>query len=66
MANTRTRWAVAGIIALFFGLAATVVAVRLSGAISGQMALLMLVGLIGLYIGFGILFAVYRFVRDLE
>jgi len=66
MPNARTKWAVAGVIVVFFGLAATVIAVRLSGAISGQMALLMLVALIGLYIGFGIMFAVYRFVRDLE
>ena len=34
--------------------------------ITFQMALLMLVALLGLYIGLGLLYAVYRFVDTLE
>jgi hypothetical protein len=37
-----------------------------SGRITYQLALLMLVGLLGLYVGLGVLFAVYRFIDTLE
>ena len=66
MPNIRTRWVVAALISLFFGVVATIVLLRMNNAISGAMALLMLVGSAGLYVGFGILFAVYRLVRKLE
>ncbi|HWK75620.1 MAG TPA: hypothetical protein VNQ81_15180 [Povalibacter sp.] len=34
--------------------------------ITYQMALLMFVGLLGLYVGFGVLFAAYRFISRLD
>jgi hypothetical protein len=34
--------------------------------VSGQIAMLMLVALVGLYLGFGVLIAVYRFVSRLS
>ena len=37
-----------------------------SGAIKPQVGLLMLISLLGLYVGFGILIAVYRLVLKLE
>ena len=60
MPNIRTRWVVVGVVAMFFGLVGTIVFLRMTNAISVQMALLMLVALVGLYVGFGILIAVYR------
>lgn len=46
--------------------AAGVVILGAMQIISGQLALLMLVALLGLYVGFGILFAVYRLVNRLS
>ena len=66
MPNIRTRWVVIGVIALFFGLVGAIVFLRFTNAISGEMTKLMLVALLGLYVGFGILIAVYRLVRKLE
>ena len=66
MPNIQTRWAVAGVVALIFGVIAAIVYFRLANAISGGAALLMFVGLFGMIVGFGILFAVYRLVRKLE
>ena len=66
MPNIKTRWVVVGVVALFFGLVSAIVFLRMTNAISGEMAKLMLVALVGLYVGFGILIAVYRFVRKLE
>ena len=48
-----------GLVALVFGLAVYRV-------VTPQMALLMLIGLAGLYIGFGILFLVHRIVDRLD
>ena len=66
MPNIRTRWVVVGVVALFFGLVGAIVYSRFTNAISGELAKLMLVALVGLYVGFGILIAVYRLVRKLE
>ena len=55
-----------GAVGLFMVLIAAVVFIRLQGWISGQMALLMLVALLGMYVGFGILIAMYRFVVRME
>ena len=60
------RWMVIGAVLLFVALIAAVVALRLIKAIEYEVALLMFVALIGLYVGFGILIAVYRFMRRLE
>ena len=66
MPNISTRWVVVGVVALFFGLVSAIVVLRVTNAISGEMAKLMLVALVGMYVGFGILIAVYRLVRKLE
>ena len=51
---------------LFFSLVGLIVALRTSGLVNVQVALLMLVALIGLYVGIGVLVAVYRLVVKLE
>ena len=66
MPNIRTRWVVVAFVALFFALVGAIVFFRMTGAISVEMGLLMLVALVGMYVGFGILVAVYRLVRKLE
>jgi hypothetical protein len=58
--------AVAAIGATFVALAAAVVVTSRFGLISYQLALLMLVALFGLYLGFGVLIAVYRFTSRLK
>lgn len=50
----------------FVALAAAIVAAAFLGFMSGQLALLMLVALLGLYVGFGVLIAVYRFTSRLK
>jgi hypothetical protein len=66
--KTRKRrwWAAVGVVFLFTALVALILALLLSGNISFAMALLMLIALLGLYLGFGFLVAVYRFVARLE
>ena len=43
-----------------------IVALAVNGVVTPQQGLLMLVALFGMYIGFGILIAVYRLVAKLE
>jgi hypothetical protein len=50
----------------FTALVLTVMVLLVQRVITFQMALLMLVALLGLYIGLGLLYAVYRFVDTLE
>jgi hypothetical protein len=50
----------------FTALAITIVMLFVWRIVSGQIALLMLVALVGLYFGFGVLIAVYRFISKLE
>jgi hypothetical protein len=57
---------VAGIAASFAGLAGTIVFLSEAKIISFELALLMLVALLGLYVGFGILIAVYRLISKLD
>jgi hypothetical protein len=66
MPKNRTRWVVAGVAASFFGFVGAIVVLRATKAITFELALLMLAALLGLYIGFGILIAVYCFMRRLE
>ena len=66
MPKVRTPWVVAGVVALFIGLIGTIVVLRFARAISFTEARLMLVALLGIYVGFGILIAVYRFMSKLE
>lgn len=66
MAEARKLKIVAAVVASFCALIVVVLALMLKQVITFQMALLMLVALLGLYIGFGILIAVYRFIGRLE
>jgi hypothetical protein len=66
MPKRGTLIAVAGIAASFVGLVGAVIFLLANKIVSFAMAMLMLVALFGLYIGFGILIAVYRLVGKLE
>lgn len=57
---------VAGIVTLFTGLVGTIVFLASTKTITVEMAILMLVALLGMYVGFGFLIAVYRFVDKLK
>ena len=66
MVVNRTLKVVAGIVVSFAGLAGTIILLSATKIISFTMAMLMLVALLGMYIGFGILIAVYRLIGTLE
>ena len=66
MPKNRTLKVVAGIAASFTGLVGTIIFLSEAKIISFEMANLMLVALLGMYLGFGILIAVYRLVGKLE
>ena len=66
MPKNRTLKVVAGIAASFIGLAATIIFLSRAKIISFEMAILMLVALFGMYLGFGFLIAVYRLVGKLK
>jgi len=66
MPKNRTIKVVAGIAALFTGLVGTIIFLLAKKTISFEMAILMLVALLAMYVGFGILIAVYRLVSKLE
>lgn len=56
----------AGVAASFTGLVVLILVLMVKQVVTFQMALLMLVGLFGLYLGFGVLIAVYRFTGKLR
>jgi hypothetical protein len=62
----RTLIVVAGIAASFVGLVGAIIFLLANKIVSFALAMLMLVALFGLYVGFGILIAVYRFIGKLE
>ena len=66
MANTRKLGVIAGLIALFTALVVTVIFLAVAKKITGTLAMLMLIALLGMYVGFGFLIAVYRFVEKLK
>jgi hypothetical protein len=66
MPKNRTLKVVAGIAASFTGLVATIIFLLGRKIIGFEMALLMLVALLAMYVGFGILIAVYRLVGKLK
>jgi hypothetical protein len=66
MPKNRTLKVVAGIAASFAGLVGTIIFLAEKRIISFEMAILMLVGLLAMYVGFGILIAVYRLMGKLE
>jgi hypothetical protein len=66
MPKNRTLKVVAGVGASFTGLVGAIIFLLEKKIISVEMAILMLVALFAMYVGFGILIAVYRFMGRLE
>jgi len=66
MPKNRTLRVVAGIAASFIGLVGAIIFLLVAKIISIQMAVLMLVALLAMYVGFGVLVAVYRFMDKLK
>jgi len=66
MAKNRTLKIIAAIVASFTVLGGTIIFLSEKKIISYELAILMLVALVGLYVGFGILIAVYRLVDKLD
>ena len=66
MARRRAIRVIAGIAASFAGLAGVIIILLGMDVISLVMAKLMLVALLGMYVGFGVLFAVYRLMGKLD
>jgi hypothetical protein len=63
----RKKWLIAAAISMSFtGIVVLIMALLVKAVITFQLALLMLVALLGLYFGFGVLIAVYRFVGRLK
>ncbi len=58
--------AVAAAVSAFIGIAIGVFALVRSGTIEPGLGILMLICLLGMYVGFGILIAVYRLVNRLQ
>jgi hypothetical protein len=66
MPKNRTLKIVTGIVASFAGLAGAIILLSEAEIISFAMAMLMLVALLAMYLGFGILIAVYRLIGKLD
>jgi hypothetical protein len=66
MPKNRALKVAAGIAASFIGLVGTIIFLLEKRIISFQMAILMFVALLAMYVGFGILIAVYRFMDKLK
>jgi hypothetical protein len=66
MPRNRTLKVVAGISASFVALVGTIIFLSGMKIISVAVAKLMLVALLGMYVGFGILIAVYRLIGKLK
>ena len=66
MPKNRTLKVIAGIAASFAVLVGTIIFLSEAKIISSELAMLMLVALLGLYVGFGFLIAVYRLISKLE
>jgi hypothetical protein len=65
-ADNRQLKYVAGAVALFCSLVVGILFMAAKRVITFPMTLLMLVALFGLYVGFGVLIAMYRFVGRLK
>jgi hypothetical protein len=65
-ARNRTLKVAVGIAVSFIGLVATIVFLSEMKIISFGIAKLMLVALLGMYVGFGILIAVYRLIGKMK
>ena len=66
MPKNRTLKIVAGVVASITGLVSGIILLSEAEIISFEMAMLMLAALLAIYVGFGILIAVYRVIGKLE
>ena len=66
MPMNRTLKVVAGIVVSFAGLVGAIIFLAAAEIVSFEVAKLMLVALLAMYIGFGFLIAVYRLIGKLE
>ena len=66
MPRRRTLKIVAGIAASFAALVGTIIFLMEMKIVSFEVAKLMLVALLAMYVGFGILIAIYRLIAKLE
>ena len=66
MPKNRALKIAAAVVVSFIGLAGTVILLSQANIIGVKLAILMLVALLGLYVGFGILIAVYRLIAKLD
>lgn len=66
MPTTSTRKILAGIVAALIALVGAIIFLSRAGIISFAMAILMLVALFGMCVGFGILIVAYRLMGRLE
>lgn len=66
MPKGRTLKIVAGIVVSFAGLVGAIIFLSVAQIVSFAVAKLMLVALLGMYIGFGILIAAYRLMGKLK
>jgi hypothetical protein len=66
MPKNRTLRVVAGIAASFIALVGTIIFLAQAKIITFAVAMLMLVALVAIYLGFGVLIAVYRLIAKLE
>jgi hypothetical protein len=67
MSDHKKKLKIAALISLSFtGIVVLIMALLVKGVITFQLALLMLVALLGLYFGFGVLIFLYRFVDRLK
>jgi hypothetical protein len=64
--NTKSLRVALGVGGVFVALIVLIVFLRAKSIITTQMAILMFVAMLGLYVGFGALIAVYRFISKLE
>ena len=66
MPRRRTLITVAGIAVSFAGLVGTIIFLSEMKIVTPEMAKLMLVALLAMYVGFGVLIAVYRLIAKLK
>jgi hypothetical protein len=66
VADTKKLKIAAAISLSFTGIVVLIMALLVKGVITFQLAMLMLVALLGLYFGFGVLIALYRFTGRLK
>ena len=66
MPKNRTLKVIAGIAASFIGLVGAIIVLSEAKIITFETAILMLIALFAMYLGFGILIAVYRLIGKLE